>query len=673
MKNILKIQRFNVIARNEAIHNLLDCFTLRVCNDARYVIVALTLLWGVGGLYGCNWLDVIPDNLPTIDDAFSNKATAEKSLFSCYRYLPNPLRLLTYPTYLANRDEFEFGTQSRAFYEPAYSIAIGEQNTSEPIMNFWPGMYQAIRTCNIFLEGIHQPKDISEYERKRWIAEVKFLKAYYHFFLLQLYGPVPLIKENKPLSATPDEVRVFREPVDECIAYIVQLIDETLPDLPRTINSPTDENGRITQTIALAVKAKVLVWGASSLFNGNHSYQKWKDEKREGILLVSDTYSREKWEKAAEAIWEAIETCHREGHQLYRYNKASMPQTFNMNDSLTLTMNTRKAITDKWNLGIVWTSASLRGGWWANGVWDLNDMQRTLFPSIYQPDVDLAVSRGLASFNMAELFYTKNGIPIDEDNDWDYTGRYTLRTSTPEAGNGHYIALEQQTASLNFDREPRFYANLGFDRGYFELSSTTTNGGASFSTYLRLRKSEPGYSVAYNRTGYYVKKLIAFESKGDPYEGYDYRFPLLRLADLYLLYSEALNEVKEKPDDEVYKWIDEVRDVVGLEGVIKSWEKSKYPNRPKDKDEMRKIIQQERLIELAFEGQRFWDMRRWKLAESSRTYIPVGWNYNGETPEEYYTVIKVGEGVKFTEKDYLWPIRNSDLRINPNLVQSWGW
>ena len=632
------------------------------------VILGVLLILGIPA---CNWLDVVPDNLPTIDDAFSNKATAEKSLFSCYRYLPNPIRLLTYPAYLTNRDEFEFGSQARMFYEPAYSIAVGEQNTSNPIMHYWPDMFQAIRTCNIFMEGIHQPRDLNEFERRRWIAEVKFLKAYYHFFLLQLYGPIPLIKENKPLSATPDEVRVFREPVDECVAYIAELIDEALPDLPLTINSPIDENGRITQPIALAIKAKALVWGASPLFNGNPDYQSWKDKR--DVQLVSNTYSKEKWEKAAEAIREAIEVCHGEGYRLYKYNKATMPQTFNMSDSLTLTMNTRKAITDKWNLGIIWTSTALRGGWWAGGVWDLNDMQRTLFPFFYSQDQDLAVSRGFASFNMAELFYTNNGIPIDEDNEWDYAGRYGLRTSTPEAGNGHYIALGQQTASLNFDREPRFYANLGFDRGYYELSSTTTNGGASFSMYLRLRKGEPHYTSAFNRSGYNVKKLIAFESKGDPYEGYDYRFPLLRLADLYLLYSEALNEIKDAPDGEVYKWIDEVRAIVGLDGVVDSWKNSRYPNRPSDKDEMRKIIQRERLIELAFEGQRFWDMRRWKLAESSRTYVPVGWNYQGETAEEYYTVVNVGEASKFTVKDYLWPIRNSDLRINPNLVQTWGW
>ena len=67
-------------------------------------------------------------------------------------------------------------------------------------------MFEAIRHCNIFLENAHIPKDIDEFERARWIAEVKFLKAYYHFFLMQLYGPIPLIKENLPLSAVWDRI-----------------------------------------------------------------------------------------------------------------------------------------------------------------------------------------------------------------------------------------------------------------------------------------------------------------------------------------------------------------------------------------------------------------------------------------------------------------------------------
>src|SRR5690606_5025121 len=164
-----------------------------------------------------------------------------------------------------------------------------------------------------------------------------------------------------------------------------------------------------------------------------------------------------------------------------------------------------------------------------------------------------------------------------------------------------------------------FYADLGIDRGYFELSTTTNNGGVSFNPVIRSRPNEVG--TATGQGSYTPKKIIPFESsvsQGDAakrYSPHPYHFPLLRLSDLYLLYSEALNEVKAQPDAEVYEWIDQVREKAGLDGVVQSWQNaSTYPDAPRNKNEMREIIRHERLIELAFEGQRFWDVRRWKTA-----------------------------------------------------------
>lgn len=62
-----------------------------------------------------------------------------------------------------------------------------------------------------------------------------------------------------------------------------------------------------------------------------------------------------------------------------------------------------------------------------------------------------------------ERFYSKNGVPVEEDKTYDYTNRYALRTGDEE--HRYYIQKGEQTAALNFDREPRFYSTLGFDRG----------------------------------------------------------------------------------------------------------------------------------------------------------------------------------------------------------------
>lgn len=622
-------------------------------------------------MIGCtDYLDVVPNDVPRIEHAFSNRATAERFLFSCYSFLPNRMSQWNYPGWFTSLDEFDVrggGTYPSFQETPAGAIAFGGQNGNSPLQNFWSGgngannLFLALRQCNIFLEEIHNPRDIEEWERSRWIAEAKFLKAYYHYFLMQLYGPIPLIKENIPLSAPPEDTWLFREPVEECVDYIVELLDEAAPDLPLMITNPIDEDGRITNPIALSLKAKVLTLAASPLFNGNQDYANWIDSRNK--QLISPTYSKEKWIRAADALKVAIESCHEAGFELYTFDKMTVPATSAMSDSLVKLMHVRKGLTERWNKGIVWSDTRYIG-----------NLQMYSLPITKSVDIGMVTTLFFASFPMAELFYTNKGIPIDEDPDWNYEGRYQLRVSTPEAKNTYYIRENEKTVALHFDREPRFYANLGFDRGFFELSTLTEDRGRTFNHHLQTRLGE---MANYENPGsYYIKKLVAYESNSN-INGYytltNYHLPYIRLADLYLLYSEALNEVKDVPDTEVHKWIDEVRAITGLKGVAEAWQESIYPDRPFDKVEMRKIIHQERMIELAFEGQRFWDVRRWKRINEFWTLPGQVWNNEGRTAEDYYQIVQTRAPRKVSVKDYLWPISLYDLRVNKNLVQTWGW
>ena len=192
----------------------------------------ISLLGAITLMTACDFLDVVPDDAPTIEDAFKNRAAAEKALFTCYSFLPDPTNPYDYPAYFTSHDEFEIGSMHWIVGTAAYAIANGQQNANSPKQNYWPTMYRAIRYCNIFLEGIGTPRDIPEYERKRWIAEVKFLKAYYHYWLVSLYGPVAIVDRNLDISTPTEETMVYREPVDECIDYIVNLLEEAAPDLP---------------------------------------------------------------------------------------------------------------------------------------------------------------------------------------------------------------------------------------------------------------------------------------------------------------------------------------------------------------------------------------------------------------------------------------------------------
>lgn len=114
----------------------------------------------------------------------------------------------------------------------AWEIGRGEQNSNDPYQNYWDGLnggtnlWTAIRDCNIFLENIDKPLDLQQYERNRWIAEVKFLKAYYHYYLFMLYGPIPIMDNNISIDASAEEVRRYRDPVDDVVNYISNLLDD---------------------------------------------------------------------------------------------------------------------------------------------------------------------------------------------------------------------------------------------------------------------------------------------------------------------------------------------------------------------------------------------------------------------------------------------------------------
>ena len=655
--------------------------------NSRREFLKWTALSGFGmSIMGCNYLDVVPQDAPTLDHAFSNRSVTEKFLRTCYSHLPDPTDPFYYPAYFTSVDEFDWQIDSRLGALPGPQIAQGFQNSNAPQQDYWSGrkggnaLYVGIRDCNIFLENAHIPRDITEEERERWIAEVKFLKAYLHFFLLQLYGPIVIVDKNLPLSTPPEETKLYREPVDKVVDYIVSVLDEAIEVLPLILPNPSTEQGRITSVIAMGIKAKALTLAASPLFNGNPDYAGWKDSR--GEQLISDTYDAGKWERAATALKEAIDAAERAGHRFYVFNKlAGGAKTFKMNDQIVQEMTIRKSITEdiENNPDVIWATqeafATGKGGTSAFFA-TLGDMIRDLTPMLHPEDQPSYTNYCSASWHMGELFYSKNGVPIDEDKDFDYANRYNPRRAT--AGDNHqsYIATGEITANYYFDREPRFYADIAFDRGYFELATTTQDAGETFM-FLRGRPGETGIQAGIGSIN--PKKIIPFEtsvSEGDPdkrYQGHDFRFPLLRLEDLYLMYAEALNEVKGQPDAEVYEWIDKVREHAGLRGVVESWQQASFaPNKPGTKAGMRDIIRRERLIELAFEGHRFWDVRRWKIADQYWKLPQTKWG-NSTNPEEYYVPTVYGPARSVSFRDYLYPINDTDVRINTNLVQTYGW
>lgn len=263
-----------------------------------------------------------------------------------------------------------------------------------------------------------------------------------------MYGPIPLIKENLPIDADVNEVQVFREPVDSCFSYITELIDEALEGLP-VENNDAAMLGKITQPIALSLKAKVLVTAASPLFNGNSDQSALVNP--DGTPLFNTEFSVEKWKVAADACRAAIDACHGVGMKLYTYT----PVFQDLTDTITNELSIRNSVTEKWNSEIIW----------ANTQSNVDRIQALAQISLDPENLDNTAVRGNLSppLRIAEMFYTEHGVPIKEDNTWDYNNRYSLETADENIS--LYLKEGYTSAYLNFDREPRFYASLGFDGG----------------------------------------------------------------------------------------------------------------------------------------------------------------------------------------------------------------
>jgi hypothetical protein len=660
-----------------------------------FVAILLSLL------YSCSdYLDVVPDNVATLDIVFNNRNTAERYLANCYSFVPEYGNTWDNPGMSSGHEVWYYTEKgdNRFSNTTSWGIARGLQNIATPLTDYWDGengakpMFRAIRECNIFLEYISNPDKVANLttaERKRWLAEINVLKAFYHYYLFHLYGPIPIADTYIPVSATQEEVKVTRVPVDEIVAYMVKLIDDSYKDLPPKIAMPATEMGRLTQPAALAIKAKILLWAASPLFNGNTAYANFRN--KDGKHLISQEYSREKWVAAADACLAAIESAESNGHQLYDF---SMDAVYSLPEEIHYGMNVRQAVTERFNPELIWSV----------GKQGTNALQRQamacVIPALNQGKVSGGVLQSTAqgvyapTLETAERFYSKNGVPINEDKEWISKGYYSSRYTTQQVSENEKYNMKSGfiTAVLNFNREPRFYGSLGFDGSTWYGNGWTDVNDENTKNYVDAKygkNSGNKWSVLYSATGYFAKKVVYWENEITESSQviYEYPFPIVRMADLYLMYAEALNESSEGDNiaPDVYEYMRRVRERSGLKqgvfgqqediGDIRvAWTKySSDPTKPLTKSGLREIIKQERQIELALEGQQYHDLRRWKDAQSELSKPVRGWDVQGETVEEYYRVTVLFTPRAFTTKDYLWPIKENDLQIDDKLVQTYGW
>lgn len=179
------------------------------------MILAATALAGVS----CSYLDKKPDNLRTMDQIWQTRADAEAFLNQVYSYIWCPLDDFSW---LGGSDESSCSIAN----VPVRRWAEGNWSATEYTWNYWSQCYSAIRTALDFEANIDRVPDniISPDLRDRYKCESKFLRGWFYWCLLRMYGP--FVKIDKPLSVDTDFADFRRAPFDECVEYVCQLLSE---------------------------------------------------------------------------------------------------------------------------------------------------------------------------------------------------------------------------------------------------------------------------------------------------------------------------------------------------------------------------------------------------------------------------------------------------------------
>lgn len=639
-------------------------------NIKNYIFKASVVLVCLLATSSCDYLDKQPDDQLTMDMIFSDKIRTEDWLASVYSSIPSPIwGYMKDQGYNIMGDDIVIPNEWTPYgWANVYAFTTGNWSpTSGWNANYWVELPKRIRTALQFLENVRViPSDgLTENYVNQLKYEARFLIAYYYSLMVETYGAVPFNPDKLYSIYSPsEEMMTEQTPADVIVDWIDKELLEVSKHLPAVYESDQDW-GRATSVMALAMRAKTLLFAASPLFNGNTDYADWKNKSGEN--LINQTYSSEKWQRAAQAFKEMIDLAEASGYGLYyEYNAGGSIDPFMSYYNMSL-----KRFSDG-NKEIVFGRPENK---------DLNSWQAHHLPKGVRGNAAMNITQELVdAFFMANgekpiLGYHEDGSPIINEKsgytERGFSAKDEMRhTKWPGGGPVNKFKAETGespvtlvgTYNMYCNREPRFYVSVIFNHEWMGVINRQVNN-------LMGAGQDAANSFDSPWTGYNIRKQIPLDIY--PKENKHRYQPgiLYRMADAYLSYAECLNETQGKPSAEVYKYVNLIRERAGLPGLKEGL----------SKEQMREAIQHERRIEFNCEGVRIEDLRRWKLAEKYLNAPVYGMNRTGSVasddpnnPKAYYKRWYWKPRI-FTKKMYMMPVPQTQMDINTNLVQAPGY
>lgn len=577
----------------------------------KYIIIGFSLCT----LFSCKkYFDQVPDDRITIEEVFQKKGPSEQYLANIYSHIEDPANQYARMPWAGNSDELE---NAWARYD-VFKMNIGNWTPTSNYNDIWGNYYQGIRSASYFINHIDGNQEILRLNGQELIdqykAEARFLRAYLYFCLMRQYGPVVLVGEKElPFDVPTENVQLPRSSFDECADYVATELDAAAAALPVM---PVDDRsyGRATKGVALALKSRLLLYAASPLYNGNADYAGLKN--KDGKQLISQVFNKEKWKKAADAAKAVID--------LGAYNLYSLGNdpVKTYNDVFLLSYNS-EVIFSRRNNELYW--------------WDVNSSPRAA-----------GGYAGVApTQELVDAYFMKDGLPISKSplyNESEFT-------------NGIY--------NMYLNREPRFYASVLYHGATFKGGNITNPRALNFFRNASDGKYEG--TEDFTHTGYLVHKNVSPNTNSVTGQSDKRGYILFRLGEIYLNYAEALNEYGDN-QLEMLKYINLIRKRAGIPLY---GEGDNALAVPADKNSMREAIQAERRIELAIEGHRWFDIRRWKIARNIMKPVH-GMNVDGTNADDFFRRTQVNSRV--WRDAYNWfPIPQYEIDRSKLVVQNPGW
>ncbi len=501
----------------------------------------------------------------------------------------------------------------------------------------WEKCYASIRKVNVFLKYV-DGSPIAERIKNQYRAEARFLRAWYYGLLLRHYGGIPLIGDD--VYELTDVMKTSRDSYEDCVNYIVNECDEIIKSNVLSKRRTGRDYGRISEAGCRGLKSRVLLYAASQLYNGiEDQYAPSAEYKK---LLGYPVYDKERWEKAYDA---ALDVIAMQEYRLFEWHETGSANDDNSEPEMgwgfyavtSMPSDFANFITSK-------EGETFKQGAFCEVILDKtadkgNDRERRYGP----PTSGGGAESGYVYKELADAFPMLDGKPIGQS------------------------AYEYNILTPNVNRDPRFANSILYDGGYFCTGT---------STYTAIRISQGAGATldavhAGTPTGFYVKKTTSRATCGNTFIGVPQSRPLIRYAETLLNYAEAANEYYGPNHSDQYTNIYEALKVIRRRAGIEAGDDGMYGLKANmSQDEMREAIRLERRIELAFEGHRFFDVRRWKIAEVTDNKMMHGLeitrNSDNTKSAREFEVAKH----TFRQAMYFWPLPYDEVVKAPDLLQN---